>query len=803
MNKSLADKLPYWHFHNDVMVYKDGSMGVGFKVFGRDIGSASDEVINQINRQIERLLISTDEGLRFQLHYNLSDSVQSLIKDHKAISEKSSEDYKDVSSGRFHQLESGSVNKNFYNPELYLFVRSLPAQIPKQKFWQKTENYQNITKVNFDKQLAFFGRQIKGVYSSLQQIGLSPRRINQKEWFKLVFRYLNKERSEKIGTPLFRDNGIENSFSSQVALSDLLIEKDCLKVGGFYHRAISLKTLPEGQTQAAISEVITKAPFHYTVVQSFDILNQKAEADRLKIQRRITHSMASGSQNMSDLESESQLGHIEELIKELLEGSEKLISMETVIHISDKSKENLDQKGDEVLKLYRQMNASEGVVETLPTLDIFLKNAPGVCEGIRMKKMKSSNASHLAPLYDYWRGNQRPVCLVPNRDSVLFSIDPFAKELPNWNGLVFGGSGAGKSFTICQLMLQFYGQSPQPKIVWIDNGASSQRLLEILDGEFIDLNLDSNIRLNMFDLPEGEQKPSATKVKLILGALESILKEEDSKGLPKREKALLEESIFETYAKCKGSTPTLSDLKRVLENHSNPLLKGFAEILYSWTGNTAYGKMLDGPTNIKLAKDLVTVEIKGLDTYPDLQNVFLLLLTDYIKNEAAKDLKRPYLLIIDEAWKLFETPSGLGFTLEAYRTFRKFNGGIWCISQNYKDFLSNEEVKNAIFPNTTSIFVLRQRKIDWKDFQDSMDLNDNEVEVIKSLEVSKGRFSEFYFMQDEKRAVLRLVPDPLSYWICTSDGNDKSIIKDACEKNPDLTKLQVLKKLAYKQKEAS
>ena len=55
-----------------------------------------------------------------------------------------------------------------------------------------------------------------------------------------------------------------------------------------------------------------------------------------------------------------------------------------------------------------------------------------------------------------------------------------------------------------------------------------------------------------------------------------------------------------------------------------------------------------------------------------------------------------------------------------------------------------------------------------------MDLNDNEIEVIKSLEIVKGKYSEFYYMQDEKRAVLRLTPDPLSYWICTSDGNDKS-----------------------------
>ena len=65
--------------------------------------------------------------------------------------------------------------------------------------------------------------------------------------------------------------------------------------------------------------------------------------------------------------------------------------------------------------------------------------------------MKSSNASHLMPIYREWQGNRRPVCLLPNRDGVLFSIDPFAPELPNWNGLIFGGSGAGKSFTVSGL----------------------------------------------------------------------------------------------------------------------------------------------------------------------------------------------------------------------------------------------------------------------------------------------------------------------------------------------------------------
>ena len=447
------------------------------------------------------------------------------------------------------------------------------------------------------------------------------------------------------------------------------------------------------------------------------------------------------------------------------------------------------------------MNQSEGISETLGSFDVFLASLPGVCQTFRDKKMKSSNATHLMPLYSSWIGNKRPVCLLPNRDGELVGIDPFASSLPNWNGLIFGGSGAGKSFTILHLMLMFYGQKPTPKIVWIDNGASSQRLLEVLGGEFIDLNIQSSIRINPFDLEPGATKPTPSKIKLILAVLESILKESPTAGLPKRSKALLEEAIFRIYEMKEGLTPTLSDLRAYLAAHSNPEMKAFADTLFSWTGESAYGRMLDGPSNVSLHKDLITVETKGLDDYPDLQNVFLLLFTDYIKSEAARDKSRPYLLILDEAWKMFQTPSGLQFTIEAYRTFRKFFGGIWCISQNYKDFLFNQEIKNAIFPNTTSVFVLKQRAIDWKDFSETLQVNDSEVSAIKSLEVKKGEFSEIFLAQDSGRSILRIIPDPLGYYICTSDPVDKTLIDQAEKQNPGLSKLEVLKILAEQRKE--
>jgi conjugal transfer ATP-binding protein TraC len=287
---------------------------------------------------------------------------------------------------------------------------------------------------------------------------------------------------------------------------------------------------------------------------------------------------------------------------------------------------------------------------------------PGTCTGLRHHKMKSSNAAHLLPLYGNWSGDKDPVCLIPNRDGGLFSYSPFAKRLAAWNGLVFGGTGSGKSFTLAQLMLMFYGQKPTPRLFWIDNGASSQKLLEVLDGEFIDLNLESGIRINVFDLPDGETAPTPGKIKLILAVLELILKDPDQKSLGKVEKAMLEEAIFAVYKTTKDRIPYLSDLKVALDKHSDPQMRRCGQILFSWCGATAYGQMLDGPSTINLSKDIVTIEVNGLSNYPDLKDILLLLLTSYIQNAAAADLARPYLLICDDAERFFK--SGELSTLE-------------------------------------------------------------------------------------------------------------------------------------------
>lgn len=331
------------------------------------------------------------------------------------------------------------------------------------------------------------------------------------------------------------------------------------------------------------------------------------------------------------------------------------------------------------------------------------------------------------------------------------------------------------------------------KVVWIDNGASSKGLVEALDGQFIDLNLDSGIVLNPFSKVEGQKKPHPRKVKLLLGIIEIICKEDDSLGLPKREKALLEEAIFQTYKM--NEKPTLTDFRNILLEHEVKDMKKYADILYSWTGNTAYGKLLDGQTNIELEKNLVAIEVKGLDVYPDLQRVLLLILTEHIMNEASKDPGQRYLLVIDEIWKILQNKSAANFVIECYRTMRKFYGGIWGISQSIKDFMFDPEISAAIMQNTPSRIILKQRGVNWKEFQETLSLNDAELSAVKSLRSEKGKYSEHLYIQDENKAILKIEPDPLSYWVCTTDPQDKEVIRKFKEKYPNLKHIEVLEKI--------
>ncbi len=786
---ALASKLPYWQFDDDLMVFDDLSLGVGYKLQGIDLSLIDDQGVNDFYKNLHIWINSLPNELNAQLRFRKSSNCEDIIDSHLEIARMAAPNYLRIVKEREEFLRKSNEKLHFFKTELFIFFRSNAPKLKNKKLFENIKRYQQLEKSKFQSHKRKFLRTIEAIESGLHTCKFNPVKLDKSQWKDLTYEYLNPKRFESLKTPSSDD------FVNGLTLSDLIISKNKFELDGKQHCFVNLKDLPDTHTYASMISKFLSLHIDFELIQNFRLGVQKQEIEAIKLKRKVTHSFSANDYNITDVDQEAKLNDMESLLRDLV-GAEKLVGFDFNVLVSSESSEELDTKTDLVLKAFNDLEMSQGVRETLTNMDSFIACLPSRCTPFREKKLKSSNLAHLMPVLSQWEGNDEAYSLFTNRQANLIALDIFERSLSSWNGIVIGSSGSGKSFTLNQIILQYYGQKERPQIVWIDNGASSKRLIEVLDGSFIDLGIDSGIRVNLFDLPKGETRPSPSKVKFILAVLESIFKEEDSKGLPKLQKALLERVISETYRTSFPKIPTLSDFRIELEKIQDPRIDDFSKILYSWCGNTAFGKMLDGKTTISLDKDLTTIELKGLDSYPELQDVMLLIFTDFIRNKMMEDRTKKSLLIVDEAWKLFDTPCGANFAIEAFRTFRKFRAGIWAISQNINDFKARPEIANAILQNTPNRIILRQSGANWEDFQKTLSLNDREVEVIQSLKKDKGNFSELLMIQEENKTVLRLTPSPLSYWICTTDPADQKVIDEEMKKHPNKSLIEVLEVLA-------
>ena len=374
MDDKLADKLPYWHFDGDLMVYSDGSLGCGFVLQGKDISSGDASVINDFNQSLKNLLLSMKEGYKLQIFYRNTSNAQGMIGHHEKLMGNPGKLYKSVKDARIRFFRENQKAGNYFVPEVYFFVRSSPYAYKKQGLFANSRKFQKMTLDEYEKHKRDFQKEQKKIFNSLDLCGLSPKVLAKEAWFKILFEYFNLSRSEKIGIPRLKDNNclFEESLTEQICLSDIGISKDCLKIGDYYFKFVSLATLPEGFTYAAMVADFLRLPFHFWISQSILIHSQAKEIEKLKMQRRLANSFAQGAKQVSDIESESKLSQIEELLSELVEGSDRIVSSGFNVIVWDREREEVEEKADAVLVAFREMNQAEGVTKDYGEVKMFL-----------------------------------------------------------------------------------------------------------------------------------------------------------------------------------------------------------------------------------------------------------------------------------------------------------------------------------------------------------------------------------------------------------------------------------------------
>jgi conjugal transfer ATP-binding protein TraC len=323
----------------------------------------------------------------------------------------------------------------------------------------------------------------------------------------------------------------------------------------------------------------------------------------------------------------------------------------------------------------------------------------------------------------------------------LIIFDRF--KLENANSVVFAKSGAGKSYAIKLEILR--SMMVGTDVIVIDPENEYEELANTVDGTYLRVSLNSDQRINPFDLPaplnQEDQQPGEILRSNII-TLHGLLNLMLGKMTPEEE-GLMDKALIDTYA-LKGITmdtpkpgsmepPTMEDLYDILTS-----MKGadtLARRLQKYTVGTFSG-LFNKRTNVNLKSGLVVFCIRDLEDM--LRPVAMYIILNYIWNTVRSSLKRR-MLVIDEAWSLMQYEDSARFLYGLVKRARKYYLGITTITQDVEDFVESNYGR-PIITNSSLQLLLKQSASAMNRLTEIFNLTENEKYLLLNAGIGQGLF---------------------------------------------------------------
>lgn len=321
--------------------------------------------------------------------------------------------------------------------------------------------------------------------------------------------------------------------------------------------------------------------------------------------------------------------------------------------------------------------------------------------------------------------------------------------LENANMVVFAKSGAGKSFTVKLEALRTMMMGAE--VLIIDPENEYQKLSDAVGGSYIRLSLNSDVRINPFDLPhviDAEEADNALRANIVTlhGLFRLILggtSAGHSIGLSPAEEADLDQALIDTYARAgitsdplthNSTPPTIHNLYDTLL-HMGGTGPQLAQRLRKYTTGTFAG-IFSQQSNIDINNPMVVFNIRDLED--ELRPVAMYIVLSHIWNIVRSDQKKR-MLIVDEAWQLMKYDDSANFLFSLAKRARKYYLGLTTISQDVEDFMGSK-MGRAIVSNSSMQLLLKQSSSAVDVLSDVFKLTEEERKRLSNFPVGQGLF---------------------------------------------------------------
>lgn len=326
-------------------------------------------------------------------------------------------------------------------------------------------------------------------------------------------------------------------------------------------------------------------------------------------------------------------------------------------------------------------------------------------------------------------------------------------SLENANMVVFAKSGAGKSFTVKLEALR--SMMTGADVLIIDPENEYQKLSDAVGGSYIRLSLNSDTRINPFDLPrviDSDEADDALRANLVtlhglfrlmLGGTQVTANGQTMAALTPAEEADLDQGLIDTYARVgitsdplthNSTPPTISDLYDTLL-HMGGTGPQLAQRLRKFTTGTFAG-IFSQQSNIDINNSMVVFNIRDLED--ELRPIAMYIVLSHIWN-ITRTVPHKRMLIVDEAWQLMKYDDSANFLFSLAKRARKYHLGLTTITQDVEDFMGSK-MGRAIVANSSMQLLLKQSTSAVDVLSDVFKLTEEERKRLANFPVGQGLF---------------------------------------------------------------
>lgn len=595
--------------------------------------------------------------------------------------------------------------------------------------------------------------------------------LTTQERIFLLYDIYNQDHDYRIDTGVYSDG--TKFHLSQIAKQGLSV-KDLIAppsinwnvkggekfmIGDIYGQAMFLKSIPAYLTTSFLSD-LTDIQSNMLISMTSETVESAAAAKMAKnkladISGKIGQlTKRNAEQGMGALlppELEAAEKSTKELLNDLTGRNQNMFFITFIVVVFARTEQQLEEN----IKLVKSVSDKHlcHVKAAKYQQEPMVNTALPLCRNeVNMSLMYTTESASVFIPYNSQEINQK--------NAIFYGLNETTKNMimfdrttgNNFNGLIFGYPGSGKSFVAKYEMASVLLNHPDTQIFVIDPQGEYYPVVKAFHGQEIYLSPGSDVYLNPMDLDiseDDENDPITMKSDFIRSMFDIIIgrgRELDpihqsiiDKCVRKLYRPYIEElqaaGVTCDYNKC----PTLRNLYSELKLQEAERFEAgqLADVLYQYAMGSF--NTFARRTNVNTNSRFIVYNTKNLGT--GMKELGLHVCSNDVWNRMIANSKKHIhtWFYIDEFHILLESDSTTLYLKRIWKMSRKWLGVPTGMMQNTEDLLRNADTR-AIFNNTPFVIMLRAPLMDRQNLAELLNLSNAQLEYITDSDPGHGLF---------------------------------------------------------------